>query len=159
MALTNNKACSEHCHSFEVPQGEKSGCFHIWLLLVWLIWVCLILTHSALHASALEFRLSILEGAKTEERALKAADLLLIFAFFWNKETGPYVNRGGLMAVLAYSHTTVQQQLLCLRGAWGRRQEEAKLLSFHHLCSTYKDFLEVVIIPASKLSPWFAERI
>ena len=28
----------------------------------------------------------------TEERALKAADLLLIFGFFINKETGPYVN-------------------------------------------------------------------
>jgi len=79
--------------------------------------------------------------------------------FFSNKETGPYVNWGGLTAGLAYSHTTVQQQLLCLHGAWGRRQEEAKLLHFHYLCSTYRDFLEIVIIPASKLSPRFAGRI
>lgn len=44
------------------------------------------------------------------------------------------------MAVWADSRSTVQQQLLCLRGARGRRQEEAKLLGFHCLYSACKDF-------------------
>lgn len=106
---------------------------------------------------SLKVCLSISEGAKTEERAFKATDLVLIFMFL-HKETGPYVNCEGLRAVLAHSRATVQQQSLWLCGAWGRRQEEAKLLRFHLLCSTYKNVLEIVIIPASKLSPWFAER-
>lgn len=82
-----------------------------------------------------------------------------LVVFFFNKKAGFYVNWGGLTAVLAHSHSTVQQQLLCLCGAWGRRQEEAKLLGFHPPCSTYAGFLEIVIIPASKLNSWFAERI
>lgn len=43
--------------------------------------------------------------------------------------------------------------------AWGRHEEETKLLRFHHLHSTFKDLLEIVVIPASKLSLCFAESL
>lgn len=52
-------------------------------------------------------------GAKTKERALKAAALLLFYVFIYiNKETGPYENWGGLVAASAFSCSIVPQQLL-----------------------------------------------
>lgn len=78
VAPANNKACSEHCCSLNVPQGERTGYFHIWLLLVGLNWACLILTHSVPHVSAYKAHFSHLVDAKTEERALKAAALLVL---------------------------------------------------------------------------------
>lgn len=63
------------------------------------------------------------------------------------------------MAGLAYTCSTVQEQLLCLCGALGQVPGRSQPLSFHHLRSTYKRFMEILITPASKLSPWFTERI
>lgn len=163
MAPANNKACSEHGHSLNVPQGERTGCFHIWLLLIGLNWACLILTHSVPCVSAYKVHLSRLEDAKTEERALKAAALLgffcgVLFCSVLRTKNWPLYKLGRAWGCSGPQSQSCAAAITEFVGGSGQAPGRSQTAEFP-LYLQYLNFLETTITPAPKSSPWSAERI